>query len=259
MTSGHLFVTGCSSGIGRAVVELALAAGWRVSGCARRAEALAAMGQDHPHTTCLSEADVACDGAVSAAVAAGVTRFGPLDALIANAGQGLVGSLADCSPQALRDLLEVNLVGLHRSVQAVLPHLVHGGRVVLVSSVCGHISLPYMGAYCASKHGVQAYAASLRMEMGHCLRVCTVEPGTVATAFFDHFGADDPTRPLRARRPLDPQWVARVLLKAAASGRPRQSVIPCSARLAAFLAWCWPGLFEAMVRRRLSRAVAAGR
>lgn len=253
----HLFVTGCSAGIGKALCTLAVRRGWRVSGCARSRDRLVRMEQELGARFLGFPGDVTRDGDCRAAVAAAVGRFGPLRALAANAGRGIDGEITECSVDDARAVFDLNLFGVHRAVAAALPHLVDGGSVVITSSVVSRISLPRMGFYCASKHALDAYAAALRMEQAPRISVCTVEPATVATGFFDRAAHVGRGWTMRPGRPLTSEDVARAILRAAINGRPRRRLMPFSARVNAWLYRALPGLVESVLRRALRRMRAA--
>ncbi|MFW5751268.1 MAG: SDR family NAD(P)-dependent oxidoreductase, partial [Planctomycetota bacterium] len=123
----HLFVTGCSAGIGHALVELALHRGWRVSGCARSRDRLAQMERELGPRFLACPADVTRAADCHAAVAAAVERFGPLHAVAANAGRGIDGEIVECEVDDARAVFELNFFGVHRTVTAALPHLLDGG------------------------------------------------------------------------------------------------------------------------------------
>lgn len=183
-TKKWVLVTGCSTGIGRALVTELRAAGWGVVATARKAEAL----QDLPpgeNLRCLS-LDVTDPASLERAVlACGDLR---LTALVNNAGYGQMGPLEVLRTEELRAQLETNVLGLHAVTRAFLPlirrHAKPGeGRIVQVASVLGRLSIPMCGAYNASKHAVVALAETLRLEIGREIPVILVEPGAIQTHF----------------------------------------------------------------------------
>jgi NAD(P)-dependent dehydrogenase (short-subunit alcohol dehydrogenase family) len=183
---GWVLITGCSTGIGRALVGACRSLGWGVVATARRLETLEGLppGED---LRCLA-LDVTDPASLAAAVEA--CRDLRLTALINNAGYGQMGPLELVTPAELRTQLETNVVGLHAATCAFLP-LIRAqaapgeGRVVHVASVLGRMSVPMAGAYCASKHAVVALAESLRVEVAPAVRVILVEPGAVRSEFRD--------------------------------------------------------------------------
>jgi NAD(P)-dependent dehydrogenase (short-subunit alcohol dehydrogenase family) len=127
--------------------------------------------------------DVTDPGAVDAAAAAVGDR---LDGLVNNAGIGVAGPLEHMPLDVFRHQLEVNLTGQLAVTQTLLPALrAARGRIVLIGSISGRSALPFMGAYAATKFGLEALADSLRVELApDGIAVSIVEPGTIATAIW---------------------------------------------------------------------------
>lgn len=179
-----VLITGCSTGIGRALVGTCRAAGWGVVATARARAALDGLPPG-PDLDCLS-LDVTSPESIAAAVAACAGRR--LTALVNNAGYGQMGPLEWTSTEALRAQFETNVLGLHAVTRAFLPLVRAGagpdeGRIVQVASVLGRMSVPMAGAYCASKHAVVALAETLRLELEPGIRVILVEPGAIQSEF----------------------------------------------------------------------------
>lgn len=192
-----ILITGCSTGIGRALVPLCRAAGWGVVATARRREALADLppGEDLR----LLELDVTDAASIAAAAAACADL--PLKALVNNAGYGQVGPLELIRPEELRAQFETNVIGLQEVTRAFLPLLRRqsGARVLQVASMLGRLSIPLAGPYNASKHAVVALAESLRLEVGREVAIVLVEPGAIRTAFRDTLAKAWGDLPERAR------------------------------------------------------------
>jgi NAD(P)-dependent dehydrogenase (short-subunit alcohol dehydrogenase family) len=179
-----ILVTGCSTGIGHALVPLLRASGWGVVATARRLEALAAFppGED---LRCLA-VDVTDEKSLMAAAEA--CEDLRLTALVNNAGYGQMGPLEALRSEELRAQFETNVVGLQAITNVFLPLIRRSakpgeGRVVHVASVLGRLSIPMAGAYNASKHAVVALAETLRLEIGREIAVILVEPGAIKTEF----------------------------------------------------------------------------
>lgn len=111
------------------------------------------------------------------------SRFTTLDAVINCAGIAPSGPLEYCSVDAFRQILEINLVANLAIAKATLPFLrASRGRLVMISSMAGRVGLPHMGAYSASKHGLEGFADALRCEVrGQGVEVILVEPGLIRT------------------------------------------------------------------------------
>jgi len=163
-----VFVTGPARGIGERVARLAAARGARLVLAGLETERLAALADDlgpgHAYYTC----DVTNQSDVDTAVAGAVERYGGIDVLVANAGIANNGTVAVNPPDALARTVEVNLIGVMRTVSAALPSLVdRHGYALLVSSAAAFTVLPGMAAYCAAKAGVEQFGNALRLEVAH--------------------------------------------------------------------------------------------
>lgn len=173
-------VTGASSGIGLTTAQTLARAGYRVFGTSRKASADASPG------ITMIQCDVVDDGSVAAAIATILATAGRIDVLVNNAGIGMAGPAEETSIGQARELFEVNLFGVIRMVQAVLP-VMRGsgsGRIINVSSVFGFMPAPYMALYAATKHAVEGYTESLDHEVrGFGIRAVLVEPANTRTAF----------------------------------------------------------------------------
>ena len=178
-----VLISGCSTGIGRALVPLCRAAGWGVVATARNPESLVELppGDDLR----ILPLDVTDSASIAAAVAVCVDL--PLKALVNNAGYGQVGPLELLRAEELRAQFETNVVGLQMVTSAFLPLLRRepGARILQVASMLGRLSIPLAGPYNASKHAVVALAETLRLEVGREVAVVVVEPGAIRTAFRD--------------------------------------------------------------------------
>jgi NAD(P)-dependent dehydrogenase (short-subunit alcohol dehydrogenase family) len=176
-----VLITGASSGIGEASALRLARAGWRVFAGVRAAadgDRLQAAGGERlePLTIDVTE---------PATIAAAAEALGdePLEGLVNNAGTALAMPLEFLPLDQLRQQLEVNLVGHVAVTQALLPNLRSArGRIVNVGSIAGRSALPFLGAYAASKHALEAVTDALRVELRPFgIAVTVIEPGTIAT------------------------------------------------------------------------------
>jgi NAD(P)-dependent dehydrogenase (short-subunit alcohol dehydrogenase family) len=165
-------VTGASSGIGAACVTRLTRGGWRVFAGVR------SQG-DAPE----GSSEVLLDVTDGDRIAAAAERIDKLDALVNNAGIAISMPLEFIPLDELRRQLEVNVVGQVAVTQAFLPHLRRSrGRIVFIGSIAGRSALPFLGAYAASKHALEAVADTLRLELaGFGIHVSIVGPGTIRT------------------------------------------------------------------------------
>ena len=175
-------ITGCSTGIGRALAERLLAKGERVFATARNPEQLRdlVVGHDNAHALKL-DVDVAAD--IKAAVAA-VERAGRLDVLVNNAGYGYLTAIEEADEQGYRAQFETNMFGLIAMTKAVLPAMRErgSGHIINVASVGGFIGNPGSGFYAATKFGVVGFSESLSKEVGPLgVKVTVIEPGPFRT------------------------------------------------------------------------------
>jgi short-subunit dehydrogenase len=183
-----VFITGASSGIGRALaVELARR-GAKVGLLARRSEMLQAVVaeiQEGDGQALVLPADVRDASAVKGAAERLRSEFGRIDVLIANAGVGgktLHASVLD--PQDVARVMEINVLGAVNSVAAVLPDMIKRdqGQLVAISSLSAYRGLPKSAAYCASKAAVSAFFESMRIDlMGSNVDVTIIYPGFIKT------------------------------------------------------------------------------
>ncbi|OCB58828.1 3-ketoacyl-ACP reductase, partial [Mycobacterium malmoense] len=147
-----------------------------------------------------AEVDVRDYDALKAAVDGGVEQLGRLDIICANAGIGNGGQTLDkTSEEDWRDMIDVNLSGVWKTVKAGVPHLISqgdGGSVILTSSVGGLKAYPHTGHYIAAKHGVVGLMRTFAVELGqHFIRVNSVHPTNVNTPMFMNEGTVKLFRP----------------------------------------------------------------
>jgi len=190
MTGKVALVTGASSGIGKAVAERLLKDGFAVYVAARRLDQMADLEQAGAITL---KMDITQEADVQAVVDRITTDHGGLDVLVNNAGFGLYGAIEDVTIDEARYQFDVNLFGLARLTQLLLPGMrqkaatTRAGRIFNVSSVGGKIYTPLGGWYHATKHALEGFSDSLRMELEpHGIDVVIIEPGLILTEFGDH-------------------------------------------------------------------------
>ncbi|RUW88446.1 oxidoreductase [Mesorhizobium sp. M7A.F.Ca.US.010.02.1.1] len=226
-------VTGASSGIGRASAEALARAGFTVFGTSRR------KADDGPDGVTMLVCDVTDGEAVAALVSTVLSQTGRIDLLVNNAGVGQLGGAEEFSIAQVQALFDVNLFGVIRVTNAVLPSMRRRGegRIVNIGSVLGLVPAPYSAHYSAVKHALEGYSESLDHEVrAFNIRVSVIEPAFVRTVF-DQNGLQ-PDSPLQeydqARATLEallrdvmpvadrPEVVAQVVVKAATDARPRR-------------------------------------
>ncbi|MBU1330672.1 MAG: SDR family oxidoreductase [Gammaproteobacteria bacterium] len=182
MTQPVALITGCSSGIGRALATEFQQAGYRVWATARKAEDLAAL--EAAGFTAIT-LDVNNPAELAQLAARLDEAEGGLDVLINNAGYGAMGPLLDGGAETMRRQFETNVFALVGVTRACFPHLRRNkGLVVNIGSVSSVLVTPFAGAYCASKAAVHALSDALRMELApFAIDVMEVQPGAIASSF----------------------------------------------------------------------------
>lgn len=181
MSSRVAIVTGASSGIGEAVARALLAEGFTVYAVARRVERMAPLAADGVRTV---RADVTDDASLTALVDQVMAEAGRIDVLVNNAGYGSYGAVEDVPLAEARRQFDVNIFGLARLTQLVLPHLraQGSGRIINVSSMGGRIYEPLGGWYHATKFALEGLSDSMRMELAPLgIDVVVIQPGAIKT------------------------------------------------------------------------------
>ncbi|PEN12584.1 short chain dehydrogenase [Longibacter salinarum] len=249
--NGHVvWITGASSGIGRALALEFARRGADLALSARREEKLRdvageieALGHDALVVPC----DVTEEAQVEAAVQQIVDHFGHLDVAVANAGFGVMGTIEDVDAETWRRQLDVNVVGLTQTARYAIPELRKtSGRVVLIGSVASMVTLPNTGAYSASKAAVRSIGQALSMELKDDSVTCTtIHPGLVESdiARVDNTNVHDPDR--KDPRNQELMWptdkAARVMADAIEK-RKREYVFTGHGKIMGFLCRHFPGV-----------------
>jgi NAD(P)-dependent dehydrogenase (short-subunit alcohol dehydrogenase family) len=240
-TKQTVLITGTSSGFGRTCVGYFAKRGWNVIATMRQPEDEKAL-QLIPDVL-VTKLDVTDDATISNSIAAGIARFGSIDAVINNAGFGLFGLFEGTPIGKVREQFEVNVFGVMNVIRALLPHFRKNqrGLILNVSSGAGVFALPMISLYCASKFALEGFSESLAYELAsQNIRVKIIEPGGVlATNFgrrsgmeaaqnialkdYDGFVAatNQVFAGLRAKRLATVEDVARVIFEAATDGTTR--------------------------------------
>lgn len=232
-------VTGASPGIGAATARRLARAGLTVYGAARRLDRLAELAADGVRAV---ELDVTSDDSMTAAIDHVLSEAGRIDVLVNNAGYGSYGAIEDVPMAEARRQIEVNLFGLARMIQLVVPGMRGrgGGTIVNITSIGGKITTPLGGWYHASKFAVEGLSDALRTELAPFgIDVVVIEPGGIATEWGDiamesaKAASGDGAYAERvaaasaamegpiAQRGSDPDVVARTIERSVTAGRPR--------------------------------------
>lgn len=201
MVQPAVVVTGASTGIGRAVVRCLSGRRSTVFAAVRSGGDARSLVDEFGPAVCPLVMDVTDEAAIRRAAATVLANLGgrTLAGVVNNAGIAVPGPLELLPLADFRRQLEVNVVGQLAVTQAFLPLMRAGstvdgppGRVVMVSSLSGRLADPFLGAYAASKHALEAMAASMRQELGvHGIRVVVVAPGAVRTPIWEKGARED--------------------------------------------------------------------
>lgn len=178
-----VLITGCSSGIGEALAQNFLEAGWTVYATARKTDALTNLISLGAHPIPM---DLTDEASIIHAVKQVLDHETHIDMLINNAGYGAMGPMAEMPIAELRRQFQTNLFGQMAVIQAVVPSMIdHGkGHIINMGSVSGILPTPFSGAYAASKAAFHAVSDALRLELAPFgIKVVTVQPGGIASRF----------------------------------------------------------------------------
>ncbi|RMN64644.1 Short chain dehydrogenase [Pseudomonas syringae pv. papulans] len=260
-------ITGCSSGIGRALADAFKATGYEVWATARKTDDVAALSAAGFIAVQL---DVN-DSLALEQLAAGLEHSG-LDVLINNAGYGAMGPLLDGGVDALQRQFETNVFSVVGVTRALFPALRRSkGLVVNIGSVSGVLVTPFAGAYCASKAAVHALSDALRLELAPFgVQVMEVQPGAIASSFAQNasheaeqlISEQSPWWPIREgirararaslENPTPATAFAQDLLKAVQHTHPPRLLrLGNGSRLLPLMAWLLPkGLLDMGLRKR---------
>lgn len=225
-----VLITGCSTGIGRALALACHARGLQVVATARQLDSLQALRREGLHCFAL---DVTSEESRRLLLETLADRDLHPDMLINNAGYGAMGPLAELPETSLRRQFDVNVFGLLALVRDLLPGMIAlgGGRIVNVGSVSGVLVTPFSGAYCASKAAVHALSDALRMELAPFnVSVQVIQPGAIQSEFGRNASAE--VDALRETLQLYRPWTAAIAARAMAS---QQRATPVDALVAAMM------------------------
>ncbi|MFZ5353424.1 MAG: SDR family oxidoreductase [Bacillota bacterium] len=178
-----VFITGASSGIGKAIAEYLAKEGYRVYGTTRNLEKLTEKPMEGIE---MVQLDVCNDESIKQAVDYVYQKEGRIDILINNAGFILAGSIEDTTHEEAFMQFDTNFFGMHRVCRHVIPLMREkkNGLIINTSSVAGIFSIAYQSMYSASKYAVEAFTEALRMELAPFgVKVSMVEPGDTKTNF----------------------------------------------------------------------------
>lgn len=238
------FITGTSTGIGKALAEKAAAIGDKVFSTARTLSSIQYLAEEYPQQVCVHRLDVCNESDRQSAIQATLDTFGRIDVLVNNAGYGLVGMAEETDMRLIREQMETNFFGLVGLTQLVLPIMraQQSGYIINVASMAGLRGFAGAAYYCASKFAVVGFSEALAQELEQFgIRVSVVEPGPyrtdwagrsmVKTQGFIEPETPSPYQVLNqkignwfkerdGKQPGDPAQIAEVLISAAEKTKP---------------------------------------
>lgn len=180
------FITGTSSGFGRALTEALLSRGDRVAATVRNPAALNDLVDRYGNQLWVATLDVTDADAVRRVVASAFADLGHIDVVVNNAGYGLAGAAEEVSDAQIRHQIDTNLIGSIQVVRAALPFLREqgGGRIIQIASMGGQIAFPNVSLYHATKWGIEGFVESVAQEVAPFgIELTIVEPGGARTNF----------------------------------------------------------------------------
>lgn len=181
-----VFISGCSTGIGFFLAQALHEKGFKVIASCRKMQDVMRLQSLKIHTL---QMDVSDPASIKNAVGQLLEyTCGKLDVLINNAGFGQAGALEDISQDVMLHVFQTNVFGLHELTRQIIPIMraQGSGRIINISSILGLVSLPFRGAYNASKYAVEGLSDTLRLELEQSnIWVSSIQPGPIESNFRD--------------------------------------------------------------------------
>ena len=177
-------ITGCSTGFGRSLALEVLAKGYKAAVASRNTNDITDIISKYPSTALAVKLDVTSATEINAAVKATIEKFGQIDVLVNNAGIGYFGAIEESEEEEVRKMFEINVFGLAKMTQAVLPHMRErkSGHILNIASIGGLRAFPGVGFYNATKFAVDGLSESLSKEVAPLgIKVTIIAPSGFRT------------------------------------------------------------------------------
>jgi NAD(P)-dependent dehydrogenase (short-subunit alcohol dehydrogenase family) len=177
-------ITGCSTGFGRELAKEVLAKGYKVAVASRKTSDVDDIVAAYPNTSIAIQLDVTNESEIKSSVAQTMAHFGQIDVLVNNAGIGYFGSIEESEDAEVRKMFEINVFGLAKMTQEVLPHMrkQRSGHILNIASIAGLRSFPGVGFYNATKYAVDGFSEALAKEVGPLgIKVTIIAPSGFRT------------------------------------------------------------------------------
>ncbi len=232
-------ITGCSTGFGRELAQLALKAGQQVVVTARKISDISDIVASYPTTALALSLDVTKPTDIEATVKQAKEKFGRIDVLVNNAGIGYFGAIEESEDEEIRRMFEINFFGLANMTKAVLPHMraQQSGHIINIASIAGLVGYPAVGYYNATKFAVDGFSESLSKEVAPLgIKVTIISPSGFRTDWagrsantskivIDDYAATagankDSIRGYSGSQPGDPVRAAQAIMKVVDSPNP---------------------------------------
>jgi NAD(P)-dependent dehydrogenase (short-subunit alcohol dehydrogenase family) len=233
------FITGCSTGFGRALATEILQLGYKAAITSRKKEDVLDIAAKYPNQAIAIKLDVTDKAEIAAAVAEAVNHFGTIDVLVNNAGIGYFGAIEESEDEDVRRMFEINVFGLANTIKAVLPIMrkQKSGHIINIASIGGLVSFPAVGFYNATKYAVDGLSESLSKEVAHLgIKVTIIAPSGFRTDWagrsaknssilIDDYAPSahqnkESIRGYSGNQPGDPVRAAKAIIKVAESDKP---------------------------------------
>jgi NAD(P)-dependent dehydrogenase (short-subunit alcohol dehydrogenase family) len=266
--SKTVLITGASSGIGRATAVLFQQKGWNVAATMRTPEKEKELAQ-LPNVLCV-RLDVTDSASIDAAIKATLAKFGSIDAVVNNAGYGLVGAFEASTEEQIKRQFDTNVFGIMNVVRAILPYFRgrRAGIIANVTSMGGRITFPLYSLYHGTKWAAEGFSEALQHEvLPFGIKIKIIEPGPIKTDFYDrsmdvmkkdgltaydgYINKAMPNMQKSGATGASPEVVAKTIYKAVTDGSGNlRYASDATAKMLLLLRWLLPdGWFNGIVRK----------
>jgi NAD(P)-dependent dehydrogenase (short-subunit alcohol dehydrogenase family) len=220
------FITGCSTGFGRAIAEAAIKAGYKVVATARNRDSIAELTAGNEANALALKLDVTKPEQIKQAVSDALGKFGRIDVLVNNAGIGYFSSVEESVEEETRGMFEINFWGLMHLTNAVLPQMRsrRSGHIINFSSIGGLAGFPLLGYYHATKFAVEGISETLSQEVAPLnIHVTLIEPGGFRTDWSGRSSVKTPIAIEDYKATLTPMLDMMVGASGQQSGDPKRA------------------------------------
>ena len=186
VSSSTWFITGINRGLGRSIAEVVMQRGGRVAGTVRNLVDANVLKDMFPDQLSVSRLDLSDSVSIPKVFTAAVEQAGRIDAVVSNAAYSLLGAAEELEIDAIRRIVDTNLIGSIQLARAAVAHMrvSGGGRIIQVSSGAGQSSFPGLSLYCTTKWGIEGFFDALSQEVtAFGIGTTLVEPGAIRTEF----------------------------------------------------------------------------